>query len=240
MQEKTLGIILHSTKYADSNMILTVYTFHFGRVSYIVNGIHRKKSAVRPAVLQPLSVVEMDVVHQQGKEIQRIRELRPVEIFHKLSSDPIKNSVGIFIAELLYRVIKSNEPDERLFEFLYTAVGLLDKCGAGVANFHLIFMCRLARHLGIEPNAEGGEYMYLDLMNGVFQCNRPLHVHYISRDEATFFRQMLEVELAAPNAIVMSRERRNRMLEILMEYYRLHIPDFRGVNSLSVLRSLFE
>jgi DNA repair protein RecO (recombination protein O) len=37
----------------------------------------------------------------------------------------------------------------------------------------------------------------------------------------------------------LSRSERNRILELLLTYYRLHLPAFPELRSLSVLRELF-
>ena len=81
MQVKTTGIVLHSIKYSDSANIVTVYTRHFGRVSYMVHGVNKKKSVCRPAYLQALSMLEMDVYHVPGKSIQRIKDMRTMYQF---------------------------------------------------------------------------------------------------------------------------------------------------------------
>ena len=42
---KTEGILLHGLKYGDSGKIVTVYTEAFGRSTFILQGIHAKKSS---------------------------------------------------------------------------------------------------------------------------------------------------------------------------------------------------
>ena len=44
MIEKTKGIFLRSFKYSDSSVIAHIYTEKFGRQSFIIRGIHSKKS----------------------------------------------------------------------------------------------------------------------------------------------------------------------------------------------------
>ena len=82
MQAKTTGIILNQVKYSDSQSIVNIYTREFGRMSYVVRGVNRKKSAARPALLQPLSIVEIDVYHNPKKDIQNIRDMRVSVPFH--------------------------------------------------------------------------------------------------------------------------------------------------------------
>ena len=67
MQVKTNGIVLHSIKYSDSATIVTMYTRQFGRVSYMVNAVNKKKSVYRASFLHPLSILELDVFHVIGK-----------------------------------------------------------------------------------------------------------------------------------------------------------------------------
>jgi len=118
MQVKTSGIILHSIKHTDSATIITVYTRQFGRVSYMVHGVNKKKSSCRAAILQPLSIVEMDVFHTPGKNIQRLKEMRLEQPFTGIPYNPVKNSLALFLSEVLYRTLRQTEPDESLYLFL--------------------------------------------------------------------------------------------------------------------------
>ena len=112
MQVKTSGIVLHSIKHTDSTTILTVYTRQFGRVSYMVHGANKKKSVCRTAFLQPLSIIEMDVFHTPGKDIQRLKEMRMEHSLTGIPYNPIKNSLALFLSEVLFRTLRQTEPDE--------------------------------------------------------------------------------------------------------------------------------
>ena len=122
MQEKTSGIVLHSIKYSDSATIVTIYTSQFGRVSYMVHGANKKKSVFRSAFLQPLSIVELDVVHLPGKDLQRVKDVRIAYPFTRVPFDPIKNSLALFLSEVLFRTLRQTEPDESLFLFLDNSI----------------------------------------------------------------------------------------------------------------------
>ena len=241
MQVKTTGIVLHSIKHTDSTTIITIYTQQFGRVSYMVHGINKKKSVCRPAFLQPLSVVEMDVSHTLGKDIQRIKDMRMEHQFTGIPYDPVKNSLALFLSEMLFRTLRQTEPDESLFLFLENSIQQLDCCEAGLANFHLVFLLKLTRYLGFEPNQDDEETdLYFDLMNGVFQRSKPLHTHYMLPEVAVDFAALLRSDYATMHQLAFARQKRLKLLEYMVEYYRLHIPDFHGLHSLAVLQSLFD
>lgn len=240
MQVKTTGIVLHSIKHTDSTSIITIYTQQFGRVSYMVHGAHKKKSVVRASFLQPLSLVELDVFHTPGKDIQRIKDIRMLQVFTSIPFDPVKNSLALFISEVLFRTLRQTEPDDSLFLFLENSILQLDYCETGIANFHLVFLLKLTRYLGFEPNNDEEDAKYFDLMNGVFLHERPLHTHYLLPEISTLFIKVLEADYSNMQELTFSRAVRVKLLESLTEYYRLHIPEFHGLHSLAVLQSLFD
>jgi DNA repair protein RecO (recombination protein O) len=240
MQEKTTGIVLHSIKYSDSATIVTIYTSQFGRVSYMVHGVNKKKSAFRSAFLQPLSIVELDVVHLPGKDLQRVKDVRIAYLFTGVPFNPIKNSLALFLSEVLFRTLRQTEPDESLFLFLDNSIQQLDCCETGLPNFHLVFLLKLSRYLGFEPNEDEESAIYFDLMNGVFTRNKPQHIHYLLQDATIDLKALLHADYSNMHELIYSRQNRLKLLESMIEYYRLHIPDFMGLHSLAVLQSLFD
>jgi DNA repair protein RecO (recombination protein O) len=240
MQLKTEGIILNSVKYSDSATIITVYTRQFGRISYLIYGINKKKSSCRAALLQPLSLVEMNVSHVPGKELHSIKELQICHPYSGIPFNPVKNSVVLFLSEFLFRVLRQTEQDENLYLFLENSLLQFDHLEVGFANFHLVFLIKLSRYLGFEPNFEDDKSMYFDLINGVFQKEKPLHTHYLFSEATQNFRSLLSSDYITMQNLKFSRQERFKLLESIVEYYRLHIPDFQGLHSLSILQSLFD
>ncbi|MDP4240313.1 MAG: DNA repair protein RecO [Bacteroidota bacterium] len=240
MQVKTSGIILHSIKYTDSSFIITVYTRQFGRVSYMVHGVNKKKSVCPAAFLQPLSIVEMDVYHTPGKNIQRLKEIRMEHPFTGIPFDPIKNSVALFLSEILFRTLRQSEPDETLYLFLENSILQLDCIETGISNFHLVFLLKLTRYLGFEPNQDEAPADYFDLMNGVFQKGKPVHVHFTLPEVSADFVRGLNADYSNMHNLTFTRTQRVNLLQNIVMYYQLHIPDFKELHSLHILQSLFD
>jgi len=240
MQVKTSGIVLHSIKYSDSTTIITVYTHQFGRVSYMVHGVNKKKSANPAAFLQPLSLVEMDVYHTPGKNIQRLKEMRMAHPFTGIPFDPVKNSLALFISEVLFRTLRQTEPDENLYLFLENSILQLDYSKTAMSNYHLVFLLKLTRYLGFEPNQDNEVVNYFDLMNGVFMKEKPPHTHFILPETTADFINVLNADYSSMQYVTFTRIRRANLLQSIVEYYQLHIPDFHGLHSLPVLQSLFD
>ena len=240
MQAKTPGIIIHSLRYSDSANIVTAYTQQFGRVSYMAYGSSKKKSAWRNSLLQPLSVVELDVFYNQNKDIQRLKEVRCDIPLIDIPSNPVKNVIAIFIAEILYRTLHNQEADESLFLFLKQSIQTLEENDNGIANFHLVFLMKLSRFLGFNPNTETGSEGYFDLENGIFSLYQPKHPQYLSKELSGKILLIIKSDYFTMDKLIFSRQERVEILEAIIEFYKLHVPNFRGLNSLEVLQSLFD
>lgn len=240
MQVKTSGIVLHSIKYTDSSAIITIYTRQFGRVAYMVHGMNKKKSTCPAAFVQSLSLVEIDVFHTPGKNIQRLKEIRMEHPFTGIPFDPIKNSLALFISEVLFRTLRQTEPDESLYLFLENSILQLDCNETSVSNFHLVFLLKLTRYLGFEPNQDEVQVNYFDLMNGVIQKEKPSHAHFVKPEVLSDFIRVLNADYSTMPDMAFTRSTRASILQSIIDYYQLHIPDFKGLLSLPVLQSLFE
>lgn len=240
MQVKTSGIVLHSIKYTDSTTIITIYTRQFGRVSYFVHGVNKKKSACPAAFIQPLSIVEIDIFYSSGKNIQRLKEIRMEHTFNGIPFDPIKNSLALFLSEVLFRTLRQFEPDESLYLFLDNSILQLDCSETNISNFHLVFLLKLTRYLGFEPNQDELQTKVFDLMNGIFLKEKPLHPHYLLQEVSADFIRVLNADYSNMHNLSFTRSRRANLLQSIVEYYQLHLPDFHGLHSLSILQSLFD
>ncbi len=242
MQQKDLGIVLHTLKYNDTSLIIEMYTSHSGRSSYIASIPRSRKSKVKTVLFQPLALIEFEASGNPKGNLRRLKEAKAHQTFASLPYDPYKSTIALFLAEFLYRAIREEGENTPLFHYLSHSIEWLDNCAAGFANFHLVFLMRLSRFLGLYPNIEDYEEGYhFDLLNAVFvpQGNFA-HSHYINKEESAQFYQLMRMNYDTMHLFKMNRQQRQRCLELINEYYRLHLPDFPILKSLDVLKGLFD
>lgn len=235
----TSAIILRTVRHSDKSTIVTVYTREAGRMSCVVYGMGNRKSAFRSALFQSLTLVEIQAEVKTGNDLARIREIRLGEPLSYLTTHPVKNAISLFLAELLHKSLRQSESDPNLYSFLEHAIQLLDHLDQGMSNFHLVFMLRLAKYLGFAPNEEHIDGTYFDLLNGVFDSSQPLHPHVVPRELMPDFRRLLHTGFDGLEQLSLSRARRNALLELLIEYFRLHVSEFHHLQSKDVLTELF-
>ena len=149
MLEKTKGVVLYTTAYNDKLSVVHVYTEMFGRTAYAVSLSSSRKSARLRTLFSPFSVLEMEVEHKPGRELQRIRETQPLLVFQHLPYDEAKRSLVLFLSEFLARTIREPEANPGFFDFLVHSIQILDYLEEGTANFHLCFFDPVLQFSGI-------------------------------------------------------------------------------------------
>ena len=236
---KTRGIVLHHIKYSETSVIAKIYTELFGLQSYLINGVRRQKAKVKANLLQPLSLVDMIVYHKEKKGLQRIRDVSGNPPLSSIPYDFPKSSVALFIAEILYKSIREEEANTNLFEFLFHSIQKLDITTGNCANFHLFFMLQLTKYLGFYPNRKySGKFNFFDLREGVFSEKQPEHPNFISPPLCVYIDMLSETSFEKLNQISISPEHRKRLLEHLIEYYELHLPNMKNIKSHLVLETI--
>ena len=59
-------------------------------------------------------------------------------------------------------------------------------------------------------------------------------------EEAGRVRPLMRMDFATMHLFRLTREERNRLLEVIEQYYRLHLPAFPELRSLPVLREMYD
>lgn len=240
MLEKTRGIVLHTLKYSDSSLIVDVYTELLGTTSFMVRIPKSRKAALKSVFFQPLSLLELDCDFRLKVSLQKIKDVRVCYAYSSVPYHPYKSSMALFLAEFLYRALRQEVQNKPLFAYLFYSIQWLDRSLDHFSNFHLVFITRLTRFLGFYPNVE--EYRsgdYFDMQNGRFCSCQPFHNAYLKPEEAARIPLIMRMNYDTMHLFVMNRIERNRYLEVLNDYYRLHVPDFPELKSLEILRQLF-
>ncbi len=242
---KTKGLVLRAVKYGDTSLVVTVFTELFGLQSYIVSGVRKstKKGSGQANLFQSGALLDLVVYHHPSKSLNRIKEFQWSVWYQELFTSVPKNSVALFLIELLHRCLKQPEPNPDLFHFVEDCLLELDRCPDNVAaNLPLFFAVQLSYFFGfrlMEERVEEGAW--LDLREGRFVDQQPLHQEFLSPADAGSILQLLRGRQPGELAeIRLGRETRRRLLQSLELYYQLHQPDFGSLRSLPVLRSVLE
>ena len=146
----------------------------------------------------------------------------------------------MFVAEFTSYCTRSEQANRPLYLFVENSVRWLDACTNGFANFHIIYMLHLSRFVGFYPNLDSGVgKTWFDMRSGCFTGSMPAHNDVLQPDEANKIRLLMRLNYTTMRLFSLSRSERNRIVEVVLQYYRLHQPGFPEMKSLPVLMQLF-
>lgn len=238
MLQKTSGIILHTTKYAESALIVKVYTRALGLQSCIINNSKGKKIKNK-ALLMHLAQVDLVLTASAKSDLKRISEITSSYHYTDIPYNMVKGSIAIFLNEMLYRSIREAHPDEALFDFIQSSLQLLDLRTESSTMFHMHFLTQLSRYLGFFPQGQWSkETSHFDLQEGVFTANTPSHPYYLDKEASKDLYSFIDGSYDSIHTLKLNKDRRKEILEALITFYRLHITSMGEIRSHKVLEEV--
>lgn len=237
---KTEAIVLRTVKYGDNKLIADLFTREGGRLSFITRCATRGRGSVRRQLFQPLAMLIVEGDISRGDHLKKLRTVAIDSPYTTIPTTVEKTVLCLFIAEFLCYALRDEQKNEALYDWIAGSIRWLDACKGSCANFHIVFTSRISQFLGFYPNMchyeEGNVF---DLRAGCFTADIPGHSDYLCAEEAARMRTVMRMTYRNMHLFRMSKEARNRLLDIILHYYSLHIPSFPQMKSTGVLRELF-
>ncbi len=259
----TPGLVLHTTPYSESSVVVKVFTRQLGVRSYIIKGVRGRggrikrklgdQSGAKLSLLQPLSSLDMVVYNNEKTDLNYIKELSPrhsstVSSFHSLSlpvtpsHSPIENALRFFMTEVLYKALREAEPMPALFDYVESSNSSLSTFHFPLSTFPISFLLTVARHLGIEPldNYSFREPLF-DLQEGRFVAT-PTETTLSSSLSENLHEYLLSFHsLSLPFTPSHSPlDDRTALINALITYYHLHLSGFSHFHSHEILHTILK
>ena len=208
-------IVLHITKFGENSLVVHTLSRDYGRRSFLVRGAGRKSMSL----FLPLNILEAEIVESSKSSLYTACGLSSASPLVGIRNSILKNSVTMFISEVLYRTIKEGTSEPDLYEWCRRNVIMLDAMQSDFSNFHIRFLLELAVVMGFSPQST-------DLEHFVGQ-------HYQK------VMEFMKAPFAESMLIPMNGVMRNEIAEGILKYIEFHTESSINVNSLKVLRELF-
>jgi DNA repair protein RecO (recombination protein O) len=236
---KARGIVLGTLKYGEKGLIVHMLTDVCGRQSYMIQGVRPTAKGSKAALLQPMFAVEFEGLHSTKMSMHRLKDLVPGIVLQSTPFDVRKSTMALFMAEVLYRLIRDNEMVHDLFDFVWGSILALDALDEGIANFHLWFLANLSRPLGFSPDNDYTDGAWLDIRDGHFTPHALIPSMALTPENARILHDMLECDVRYLAEIGLNRTERVSFLEAMLKYYAYHLDSIRSVESLRILSEVF-
>ncbi|MBF1509154.1 DNA repair protein RecO [Prevotella pallens] len=240
MITKTRGIVLRSVRFGESSLIVDVLTKSSGRVSFMVHIPKTSKGKIKKQYFQPMTLLDFEYDFRQRTNLQRIKDVRVSLPYSSIPIDPAKSCISLFLSEFIYYATRNEQENPTLFTYISTSLEWLDNAYEDFANFHLVFMMRLGKFLGFHPFLEDfTPGCFFDLRNGCFTLSMPLHTDFLNAADAGHLYNLMRMNFDTMKLFKLSHDDRNRITEIVLRYYKLHLPNMPELQSFDILREVF-
>ena len=215
MTQNTELIVLHTTKFGENSIVVHTLSKVYGRRSFLVRGAGKRLMSL----FLPLNILEADVTESSKSTLFTARNLVARHPLSGIRNNMFKNSMTMFMSEVIFRVVKDGANEPGLYEWCEKNILLLDAMQTDFSNFHIRFVLELAVALGFSPESS-------DLQPFVGE-----HYPTVSR--------LMSGTMAQTMLVPLSGQVRNEIAEGILRYISFHTDSSFNINSLKVLRELF-
>lgn len=171
--------------------------------------------------------------------MQHLRDVQLATAFYSITNSPTKLSIALFLSEFLTYATRNEQPNSNMFSFISNSIMFLDNVQEHYANFHIVFMLRLTRFVGFYPNTDENDTdSFFDLREATFTSMLPTHPDFLAPTDSKIIKTLMRINYQTMHLLPLSRSERNRIAEIIITYYRLHMPSFPNIRSFEILQTL--
>jgi len=110
---------LSAIKYGEADLIVKCYT-QLGLKSYMLKGVMKsKKGRLKAAYFQPLTHLELVARHNNKGNLNFIKEVKISYPYQTIPFNIIKQTMVLFLSEVLSKSIYEEEENRQLFEYFF-------------------------------------------------------------------------------------------------------------------------
>ena len=198
MVTNTEIIVLHTTKFGENSLVVHTLSRDYGRRSFFIRGAGKKQMSL----FLPLNILEADIHESSKTTLYTARNLSARYPLSGIRNNLYKNSMTMFMSEVLFRVLKDGANEPGLYEWCEKSILLMDAIQTDFSNFHIRFLLELTVALGFSPETE-------DLRPFVGD-------HYVIAE------RFMKESFAESMLIPLSGKVRNELAEEILRYIEFH------------------
>jgi len=235
------GIVIRTTRYGESSVIAEILTAEEGSVTVIASGLRSRRGLAHAALLKTGTPVQVVLYFKPGGNMHRLKEAQAGYRLRSIPFSIVKSSLLLFIIDVARNAFRSFAEHETAYRFLMDQIQQLDERQEKLSLVPIQFLMELSFYLGFGPEFDQkAPPAFFDLRQGVFSSSMPVHPNYFAeRDASLFWALGRHLQKGEPYPNEIDRITRQRLLDALILFFRLHIDQFKTPKSHEILSQLF-
>lgn len=246
--KKTEGIVIRTTAYAESDVIITIYSKQIGKIGMLARGAKKTNSRLA-AISQLFTYGNYLFRHTRG--LGTLSQGEIIHSFRGIREDLFKTAYAAYIVELTDKLTDDFVASAALFDLLYFSLNYInDNYDAEIVSF--IFETKMLAFAGITPRLDRcavcgkreDRFFSFSVIEGGFLCRRcqedePRSLH-VSEATAKLLKLFLSMDIRRLGKISVKKTTRNEINKVLTQYYDtysgLHLKSKKFLEQLSTFQ----
>ena len=220
------AIVLKRFAYGDTSIIARCFVKEIGKVSFMVHGAHRKNSS-KAVYFQPANCIDITFYFKENRELQIISKASFFKSWCIIPNDLKKIAYAMAIIELTDKCIFNNDPNKKLFNYLYKALRTIENGKNELNLIYWHYQYQLLNQLGFKPDFNQNELDYL-----------PLPDPFKTSNSKKIFNYFENGGTGRKNNIKLKSEDRKIISDYLNTCLGIHFDNLNNIKSLDILKSL--
>ena len=154
--ESEPGFILHTIPYRETSLLVDIFTLNHGRLRCVAKGFRKPNKKGIAKTLFPYT--EHHFQWQGRGELKTLIQADPIQAPVFLKQESL--FVGLYINELLYKLLHQNDPHSSLYDFYHQLMAQLSFSAieqAVLRRFEILLLEELGYGLVLDAEAETGQ-----------------------------------------------------------------------------------
>ena len=154
--ESEPGFILHTIPYRETSLLVDIFTLNHGRLRCVAKGFRKPNKKGIAKTLFPYT--EHHFQWQGRGELKTLIQADPIQAPVFLKQESL--FVGLYINELLYKLLHQNDPHQSLYKFyrrLMTQLSSSEILQPVLRRFEMLLLEELGYGLVLDAEAETGQ-----------------------------------------------------------------------------------
>jgi DNA repair protein RecO (recombination protein O) len=244
--EKIEAIVMRSYPLGDTSRIVHLYTAERGRVHVVAKGARTPRNRFG-AALEPFSRIGAVIYYRAERDLQFLSQAEILAHRGVLAASMVRFAYGGAVLELLDQAAAGEEPGRELFLLIDSVLDELEQVPEGtLRTAFMSYIARLVSLLGYRPalsscvgcgREPGRGAVFVALRGGIacLSCGESDPSAVRLSDEA---RAGLTALVAGKRPAEVPRAVGDEMARVLDGFLRAHLPRYRGLRSLKVMREV--
>lgn len=230
MKSNDLGVFLHRSVYSESSLIVWFFTRENGVQKFLFRGGKKKAHS-----LFPMAVCELSFYGHKNSDLLNLTSVESAQS-STFQFNPITSTIAFFCVECVKKCMHQGDKDDSVFQFLVNFSSCLDNLVNG-GILPLQFLIEFSEVLGIKPHFEDENGQFFNLDTGVFQSTTNSFERIVSGPGTNLIQNIIQEGGVNSSS---NKQTREEALNIMLEYYKIHIPRFDNLESFDVVKEILK